>query len=206
MRRYSRKLVFGAVGALGLLTLTSHANAREGIQFGPKGGLNWTSAIVRGLDPFTTNGLAQLTVGGVVSFDLSDALALRPEVLYSRIGFSSDDFDVEARIESSGVEVPVAFVAYLSDAAGVRPYLSAGPKVSFIGATREIFDGVEEKLEDDGRDVDFGILAGAGVEIPLGSGLATFDFRYTFGLLNLGIPGDDHVRLRSLQFLFAYLF
>jgi hypothetical protein len=64
----------------------------------------------------------------------------------------------------------------------------------------------QEETLDNVMGVDVGLAAGAGIEIPFGSGQITLDARYTAGLTTLSKEADDNIRNGAVSFLLGYVF
>lgn len=196
------------VSAVCLVVLVPIEAQAQGFTAGVKGGLNVSTLDVD--DPANpdlefdsrTGFLAgiYLQCGGIGWF------TLQGEVLYSRNGAKAQGDDPALELKLDYIRVPVLFMARLGSAESrVRPMLYAGPQLAFqtrcqisgeeagesmsLGCSSEELD---EPLET--NLVEFGLVFGGGIEIPLGKPVLQLDARYNLGLSNLN-AGMDAARV-----------
>lgn len=148
--------------------------------------------------------LNRLVVGSYFGFGISNRLALQFEAVYGARGadalkLGNGDLDpagTPARLEMDYVEIPVLLRAGFP---GERflPSFFIGPYAGFLlgceltpesGGTRECRDETAAERFSP-RATDFGLVAGAGLDLALGQNTVFVDARYTVGLLS--IEGGD---------------
>lgn len=190
------------VSAVCLVVLVPVEARAQGFTAGVKGGLNVsTLAVDDPADPDlefdSRNGFLAgiwLQCGGI------DWFTLQGEVIYSRNGAKAQGDDTS--LELDYIRVPILFMARLGSAESkARPMLYVGPQVAF--ETRCQVDGEEageptslacssEELDEpiETNLVEFGLVFGGGVEIPLGKPVLQLDARYNLGLSNLNAGSD----------------
>ena len=171
----------------------------QGFTIGIKGGLNVASLSVDdpadpdfGFDSRTgLVGGAYIQCGGVGWF------TLQGELLYSRNGAKVTGADPAYTIDLDYLRVPVLFMARLSSGESpVLPIAYLGPQVSFQtrcqvteedgGAPASLDCASEEVAEPLITNlVDFGLVFGGGLEVPVGRLMMQLDARYNLGLSNI---------------------
>ncbi len=202
-----RRLVF-----VKLLMTTGLANsvAAQGpsVTLGAKGGFDFARQSGVDADVGTRQ---SITFGVVVSAPLGRTFALQAEVMYARKGadfniFGQDNTGRLVEVTDTWgldyIEIPTLLKATLLPGASFAPVLFGGPALAFhtdcgisqvarffdpftgefLGETRQSFEcfGVAFK------DVDLGILMGAGVDVPLGrTVILSLEGRYDIGLLTV---------------------
>jgi hypothetical protein len=196
-------------GLLALIALTlAPVPGRAGdarARFAVKVGVDGTVAGVTGPGAFEARREAGFTGGIAVPIRLGERLALEPELLFAELGLSTDDFGVEARIDSRAVLLPLGLEAYLSRGRA-RPYLAAGPQLAFIGRALRRLGSVEEDISDEIRDVDVQVFVGAGIDFQVGRGRLGLELRHAWGLRDVDEGLDSTVKLRSFFVLCGYRF
>lgn len=135
----------------------------------------------------------RVNVGAFLSIGVTDALSIRPEVVYSQKGGlngSVNGFDIAMDF----LEIPVLVDYKVLREGRWRASVFAGPalalstKCEFEGA----IDGVEfiracddkNQLVDIG-ETDLGIVLGGGLSLPVGKLEILLDARYNFGLMDV---------------------
>ena len=136
------------------------ANAQEGIKFGVKAGLNFTSF---GRDS-EAEGKTGFSVGGLADFTVSDKFQVQPELLYSNEGAEDAKLDY--------IRIPIMAKYYVYQGLSIQ----AGPEIAFKIAAEDDF------LDETTKSIDFGFGIGAAYELPNG---LLFDLRYNAGLTNI---------------------
>lgn len=144
-----------------------------------------------------------LVLGGQLTIRVNALFAFQPELLYVQKGLEGAlDFGgtpVDLAYRSDYLEVPL--LARLSlGGRTVRPFVLAGPSLAFSVACHvdgEV-DGDTETIACADADaepaaVDLGLVAGGGLELPIGMNALTVGARYTAGLLEaLDGTGSRH--------------
>ncbi len=145
-----------------------------------------------------------LGVGAFLQVMVAPSVSIQPEALLLMKGADEDAGD--GTVEVDYLQVPV-LVQYHIPAVGVSPRIFAGPSLAFEMGCDISQDGASQSCEDEGFDTksaDFGLVFGAGVDIPAGGVVVTLDGRYDLGVTNVadvpeGVEGFE-VKNRSLQF------
>lgn len=201
--------------AIGLWAAASPARAQD-IEFGIKGGASLAD-LAGGQDAFgdsqskTRNGFV---VGAFLAFPLGDTIALQPEALFAQKGAGFDFADVDTTLKLDYVEVPLLLKARFGSDGALRPYLFAGPYAGFrTKAEVEVDAGDDgsstDSLEDETKSVDYGVVAGAGLEIPAGSGAFLLEGRYARGLTTIAsddVESEDSVENSVWSLLIGFRF
>jgi hypothetical protein len=96
------------------------------------------------------------------------------------------------KIKSSQIDVPL--LATLGIGEGVRPFIAAGPFVSFLLDANMNVELVGREWEGDMMHVlkrtEYGLMFGAGVGIPAWNGSVFIEGRYALGLTNVNKGGN----------------
>lgn len=150
--------------------------------FGIRGGLNLAKfhgddANFEAVSPKNRTGFCG---GAFVAFRLAESFFIQPEVLYTQKGARYEESGEELTVALDYVEVPLLFKARFGSG-GARPSLFAGPSAAFKIRSQLEFDGEKEEVEEV-KGTEFGIVAGAGLDLAAGSGAFVIDARYTWGL------------------------
>ncbi|MEX2571967.1 MAG: porin family protein [Gemmatimonadota bacterium] len=182
-----RKLVISLVVIL--LSMPA-AGLAQTPSFGLRGGLNMAG--FGGSRIVSSDARAGFTFGAFVAIPMRAAVAIQPEVVFSRRGAKRAAYDYDAfpqdgdapplgvylseKTSHDYLEVPV--LLKLSPSARgdfVRPILFAGPSVGFLLGAKEVYDtDYAEHL----KSMDFGVIIGGGMEL----GRLSVDARYNLGL------------------------
>jgi hypothetical protein len=131
--------------------------------------------------------------GGFANFQLGETFFLQPELLYAQKG-AKDAFDgIDSTIKLDYLQIPVLLgAAFGIGDGGITPRVFAGPQVGFelsCNVSAEIegisasADCTEAEIET--KSVDFGLVFGAGLGIPVGGFEIVIDGRYDLGLTNV---------------------
>jgi Outer membrane protein beta-barrel domain len=174
--------------ALALVAAASAASA-QGMEIGVKGGLS-LAEFSGGDNAFdqAEGSRKGLVAGAFLAFPLGGPLSLQPEALFAQKGSAYDFPDIDTIIKLDYVEVPLLLKARFG--VFVRPYVFAGPYVGFRLSAKADSDAGEDgpdgvDLEDETKGIDYGYVAGAGLEI----GVVLIEARYARGLA--GIASDE---------------
>ena len=200
------------LAAVCLVGLVPDCARGQGFTMGLKGGLNVSNLSVDdpadpdfGFDSRTGFvGGAYLQCGGIGWF------TLQGELLYSRSGAKSRGANPAFTIDLDYLRVPVLFMArFSSGESPVLPIAYLGPQVSFqsrcrvtgdIDGTSASFDCDSEELDEPlvTNLVEFGLVFGGGLEVPVSLLTMQLDARYNLGLTNLnGGPDADDVNVKN---------
>ena len=139
--------------------------------------------------------------GGVfLNYAINERFSIQPELLYAARGVESMLYDdlisVELTATFEYAEMPVLAVYTFRGPKGCEPRVYAGPSFAYcLGSELE----VSAVLFSAGVDfsslthvTDFGIVAGAGLDYPLG-GKLVLDARFSRGLTNVILSGDFEI-------------
>ena len=174
----------------GLLTPLTATAQESPLSVGVRGGL--TSATFYGDDVASNDFRPGFTGGVFLNYQVNDAFAIQPEVLYSVRGSKNLDIDgtpnnEDARVRQDVIEVPV-LLKLSAPLAPITPRLYVGPAIGF--ATNNEVDGVD--ADDSFADVDFSGVVGGEIAYSLqnvSGGVLdeiAVDGRYNLGLVNVG--------------------
>jgi len=142
-------------------------NAQD-VEFGVKGGLNFTS--IAGDDVPDSGINTDFHFGVMAEMGISDKFSFQPELLYSGQGFATG----QNTILLNYINVP--FMAKYYVAKGFS--LEAGPQIGFLVSAKS--DSVD--IKDEIKNFDFGVNLGIGYKLDNG---LNFGARYNFGLSNI---------------------
>lgn len=156
------------------------------------------------------DGLSTFVVGGYFGLGLSDRLALQIELAYGQrgaegVGVGDGGLDPAATpsdLTMRYIDIPVLLrTGFPGDQ--FLPSLFVGPYASFLvgceltpeGETTRDCDAEGASPRFDPRSSDFGMLAGAALDMAIGESTIFVDLRYTLGLLSID-SGDGTVDAR----------
>jgi hypothetical protein len=205
---------------IALLTLavgfTSAAHAQEGIRFGVKAGLNYSSYSGSGAKYFSSKlgGLAGVTA----NFGITDMFSVQPEVLYSMkgakyeqaVGSGAGAYTVKTIGTAHYIDVPVLLRASFGG-----PFVEVGPQANFLLAADSKDDGSTAGfVRSDATDTDqynkvqFGYVLGVGYQLESGLSLGV---RYNGDISKTldeskFTTGYNDVRNSVFQFQVGYAF
>ena len=164
-------------------------------------------ATLGGSDVEGTDSRAGLRAGASAILPLTSGLGLELGAAYAEKGAAEQDFGVEIDLELGYLELPLLLRFSPSPAGAVSPHFMAGPalalRVSCNAAAAA--EGLEISVDcDDAFDeltsMDFGAMAGAGVDIATSGSLSlSVDVLYSLGLSS--ISESDNVKNRAFSLL-----
>lgn len=158
-----------------------------------------------------------IVAGAFLGINLGPLFNLRPEVQYAQKGAEFTEADFTTTIKLSYIEFSVpATVNIPVEGAPIQPRVYAGPSLGLeVGCDVKVEGGAVSASVDceefglETKSVDFGVMFGAGVDIPAGPGAITVDGRYNLGLSNINDSTDPDlagdVKNRSWQFLAGFM-
>lgn len=165
------------------------------LELGLKAGiLNTKAEISRGLPGVTYGSMNEGSFGASLSFFfIGNQFGLQPEVYYAVKGFNVLETDLGQEVSSkykiSYIEIPVLVSYRLPLKGRIKPGVVFGPYVGFAQKAREVQtafgDTQERELDDNLKNVDFGLVFGGNVRYRLGSASIILDVRYGLGLANI---------------------
>ena len=140
-----------------------------------------------GISPDSKMGFA---AGGFLVFNFTDAVGIRPEVLYSQRGAKYESEGYEVKVKLDYIEIPILLQYTVPMEGSVSPIILVGPTLGIkMSAEVETPDG-DMELDDYVKGTDFGIQFGAGVLI---NNMIEISGRYYMGLSTIddGLAGMD---------------
>lgn len=182
--------------------------------FGIKGGL--TSANIYGVGfGRSSRGGVTIAASAVVDFpvylpyDLS--LGLETGVYFAQKGFiepTSTKF-IGMEVEFDYIEIPILAKMKYREQNRFSPHIVLGTYLGFLANAEEVReDGERNDLDEFTRSVDFGGMAGIGVDIRLGDVIVDLQIRQSLGFKTLfdEIAFDDGEKLRQISMVFGLRF
>jgi hypothetical protein len=203
----------GLVAAPTFGTLPAQAAAVPLRRFGFTAGFN--SSTVGGSDVTDASRRTGFTAGGLVVLPISQVFAIEPELLYTTKGaVSHEPASASATLKMNYVEVPVLLRVDVPASGELRPFLYAGPAVSFKASCNvEATDqGVSvstscDELNAQGaklKTVDYGLVGGGGVAFNVGGRAFSIGARYDHSLGKISSDGDVKHRVISVLATFEF--
>ena len=192
-------VMFAAMFAFGFAGV-QHAEAQQNM-VGVKGGF-----IAAELSGDLEDDLASRTgfgFGAFLQVMVGPNLSIQPEALYLSKGASEDGGDLEVKVNY--LQIPI-LVQYHLPTPGVSPRIFAGPTIAFeVGCDLEdgTFSASCEDEEVNTKSADFGLVFGAGIDVPAGGVVVTLDGRYDMGVTNIAeeVEGSDfEIKNRAWEF------
>jgi hypothetical protein len=196
---------------LSVLAFAPVAARPEVTDFGVKAGVALSN--VFGRDVYDQRFRAGFSYGIFMTYKFGRTFALQPELLFVMKGSKyvngqgPDAYRETMSLEY--VELPILAKFYFPLFRGFRTHVFAGPAPSLNIRARvdARFAGEsQEEALDNIKGFDLGLVAGAGIEVPVGKGRITFDVRYTAGLMTLSKEPEAQIRSGSVSFLLGYMF
>jgi hypothetical protein len=181
--------------ALALIFLIApHASAQEA---GVIGGINITTLAVNPASQRAKGADQRVgaAAGGFVITPMGGKLDLRLEGLYSQRG-ANQVFRLDDEIKLNYVDVAALAQVNLHKRGQSGAFLLAGTTIAFNVAATYVdnFDDFSEDIRSDlDNRTDVGFTAGGGVRV----GAATFDARYTWGLMAVAHDGYSGAKLMN---------
>lgn len=174
-----KKILFLIVIA-GLFSITAQAQ----IRFGVKGGVNISGVSGDNISDFVDNNVTGFHIGPTIEWLVNGQIGAEGSVLYSEKGikFKGDDTH-----RTGYIEVPVSLKYRFPLEGAVKPYLSAGPYISFRVSGDDTFGAIRDGIEDQWKAKSFGagLNFGAGVEL----------FKFVQVGANYGLGLSDNYKL-----------
>ncbi|WP_130733575.1 porin family protein [Flavobacterium sp. J27] len=175
--------------ALALMTsLAVNAQSKDSnAEFGVKGGVNFSNMYTDDVDD--ENVLTSFNAGVYAKLPLSDAIAIQPELLYSRKGaelvYNNALAEGTAKFKLNYIELPVLLKVNITNSFNIHagPYLAYLVDAQVTNETESgTFDFEDNYNNDDFNKFDYGLSAGVGLDFEaIGIGL-----RYNYGLQTVG--------------------
>jgi hypothetical protein len=212
-----KKLMTITVTVSALTLLPAHQTLAQRVSVGIKGGLNRTEASMP-LHLSVERTRAQgFHAGAFVAVPLTTNLEVQLEALYTEKGFRGNrrDADLHYELEGGYVEIPLLIKARAPWTLwqGSTPYVFAGPSIGFEvncdiqgregGANLYyLCDGPPVHFEQR-KKLDYGIMMGAGWELPTAVGRLLVDVTYDRGIRDLADSADIPGEVRHGAFMIS---
>jgi hypothetical protein len=133
-------------------------------------------------------------LGGLyLTANLSDKIAIQPELYFSSMGSKFDISGFESTTKLGYLSVPVLLRYNITENINFH----VGPQLGFLLSAKEEVDGDSEDVKDSYKGIDFGAALGLGVDFGKFNG----GLRYVAGLSNVGDFDDsDNATLKNSSF------
>jgi outer membrane protein with beta-barrel domain len=184
-----------ATALAAMVLLGTEGLCAQTLNVGAKAGVNLATLKVDGnppIAPFTSR--AGLIVGGFVSWAVAPRIDLQPEALFSRKGASAEESGVTVDTILDYLDVPVLARYRLLGTPRRNLHVLGGPSlgVALKAKVKATFggDSFEQDMTDDLKRFEFGLVAGAGVQV----GRVSVEGRYTWGLSDTGLEARDSMK------------
>jgi hypothetical protein len=195
-------LIFYGVNAFSQLNYTGAE-----LVVGAKGGLTVSSiAFEPTMD--NQNHLIGMIAGGLFRYSGEKYLAIQIEANYFQCGWQEKNLYSR---QLSYVQIPLLTHLFFGKK-NFRAFVNLGPNAAVLVGDKVSGDSISSKgaVEPVKRRFDYGILAGAGIELHAKSGIYQIEGRYNFGLGDVFVnnPSDTFRRSahRNIVITLGYLF
>lgn len=154
MKKYFLVLV-----CLSLFAFSAHSQLR----FGVKGGLNLSGVSGKNIDDFVDKNVTGFQLGASLEWMIFEQFGLESGLSYSERGMKFKGGD---RNKTGYIDVPVNVRAKFPVSKTIKPYVNAGPYISFKISGDDNFDVMKGAVNDQWKAQSFGagLNFGAGVE------------------------------------------
>ena len=154
MKKYFLVLV-----CLSLFAFSAHSQLR----FGVKGGLNLSGVSGKNIDDFVDKNVTGFQLGASLEWMIVEQFGLEGGLSYSERGMKFKGGD---RNKTGYIDVPVNVRAKFPVSKTIKPYVNAGPYISFKISGDDNFDVMKGAVNDQWKAQSFGagLNFGAGVE------------------------------------------
>lgn len=148
------------------------------VEFGIKGGLNFTNYRDGALSGFNFETATNYHFGGLVEFSLLSNLNIQVELLYSTQGAQFERVGFDVKNELGYLAIPVLAKVYINNE---NLSLEVGPQFSFLATERN------KVGTTDTETYDFGLVGGLGLKL---SNTFFVQARYVLGLSDVKPNAD----------------
>jgi len=201
-------LIFTVIVLFGL----TNVKAQEEVQFGVKGGVNFSTINSDNFDSFESK--TCMHFGVVAEIPISANFSFQPEILYSCQGadYSEDysEFDItvkstnatfEGTVKLNYINLPLMAKFYVSEGFS----LEVGPQVGFLLSATDEGEGYDDDIKEYIKGLDIGANVGLGYKLEGG---LNFGARYTLGLTdgNDGFEEGGTYKNSVIQAYVGYFF
>ena len=204
MRRH-RLLLTAGFTLLPLFTIRAQTTVVPPARFGVTLGLN--SATLSGDNEGETSRRTGVIGGAFAVIPTTSAFSVQPELLFSMKGAKVSEEGITGTLKLNYVEIPVLGRFDFSASSGVKPFVYAGPAISFnVSCSAEVSgSGINIKTDCEDEDtgesvkkVDYSGVIGGGLAFDVSGRTFTIGARYTHGFASIGDNGDAKNRTISL--------
>lgn len=182
--------------------------------FGIKGGLTFANIYGVGYGRNPRSGIsiaasAVITFPVYLPYDLS--LGLETGVYFAQKGFSEATTTkfTGSEVEFDYIEIPILAKLKYKEKNRFSPHIVFGPYLGFLANAENVReDGERTDLDEFTRAIDFGGMAGIGVDVHLGDVIVDLQIRQSLGFKTLfdEVTFDDDEKLRQLSIVFGLRF
>ena len=178
-----KTIKFRTLGLAVSLLLTVGVFAQD-FHYGIKGGANL--AVQSEIADYFNNGNIRtgLHAGVFGNMSLNNSFLLQTEVNYEQKGGKSEN--ITSKYDYISVPVLLKYSLGKSDNTALKFNINVGPYAAFLLNAENNIDneGIESTVDmkDNSEDFEFGIIAGFGLEYPIGANSLVFDLRLGLGL------------------------
>lgn len=143
-----------------LIVVSAHSQVRLGV----RGGVNISGVSGDNIDEFVDNNFTGFHVGPTIEWTIGGLFGIEGAVLYSEKGIKFKD---RGDNKNGYIDVPVSLKYKLGAFPVVKPFIDAGPYISFKVSGDDNFDGFKDGIENQWKAKSFGagLNFGAGVEL-----------------------------------------
>ncbi len=184
--------------ALSFTVFTTQAQ----VNFGVKAGANLTNFSGSDVGE-SAKSLLGYAGGALVNYNLTEAVSLQGEVLYSLEGTSYKFEDVKMKNKMSYINIPI--LAQYNHTSGF--YAETGPQLGILASAKVTgkVDGrtQSQDIKDEFKSTNFSWAFGLGYKLPNGLGIGA---RYNLGLTNVPDNSDANVKLGGFHLGLSYTF
>lgn len=134
------------------------------IRFGVRGGVNISSVTGDNIENFTEDDLTGFHIGPTLEWMVNGSLGLEGALLYSEKGIKFKERD---KNKTGYLDLPVSLKWRLNAIDAVKPFVDAGPYISFKISGDDNFDGIKADVVDQWKAKNFaaGLNFGVGAEL-----------------------------------------
>ncbi len=184
-----KKLSYIIITLFLLAGFAKTAEAQSPVNFGIKGGVNFANL---------SDGDADARTGFIGGLVIDLGLPLLPLGIETGAYYSQKGFETSGTLKLDYLEVPVLAKFSLGPPGPISPSFVIGPYAGFLLNSEFEGESGAIDLDDATESVDFGLLAGVGVDFNLGLTKLNVQARYGLGLVDAFDGQDSKHRVLSL--------
>jgi hypothetical protein len=157
--------------------------------------------------PATTR-VRRRVIGGIFAvIPTTSTFSVQPEFLFTMKGAKTSEQGITGTLKLNYIEIPVLGRFDFSASGGVKPFVYAGPAISFnVSCSAEVSGSgisISEDCEDEDigesvKKIDYSGVIGGGLAFEVGGRAFAIGARYTHGFASIGENGDAKNRTLSL--------